>query len=53
MAQRYRDAVAYLRDVAVGKAALPLPPAGEPLRPKGGASVRGKRVFTRESLEDF
>lgn len=52
-AQRYRDAVAFLRDVALGKAALPLPPAGEPLRPRGGAQIRGKRVFTRESLEDF
>lgn len=50
---RYRDAVAFLRDVAVGKASLPLPPTGEPARPKGGAAVRGKRVFSRESLEDF
>ncbi|WP_243092581.1 gp436 family protein [Thermus hydrothermalis] len=50
---RYRDAVAFLKDVALGRASLPLPPAGEPVRPRGGASLRGKRVFSRESLEDF
>lgn len=50
---RYRDAVAFLKDVALGRASLPLPPAGEPARPKGGPRIRGKRVFSRESLEDF
>ncbi len=50
---RYRDAVAFLRDVAVGRASLPLPPASAPARPLGGAKVRGKRIFSRESLEDF
>ncbi len=50
---RYRDAIAFLRDVALGRASLPLPPTGEPARPKGGATIRGKRVFSRESLEDF
>ncbi|MCS6869528.1 DUF1320 domain-containing protein, partial [Thermus sp.] len=50
---RYRDAVAWLRDVALGKAALPLPPAGQPLPPRGGARIRGRRTFSRESLEDF
>jgi len=39
--------------VAVGKASLPLPPASAPARPLGGAKVQGKRVFSRESLEDF
>jgi phage gp36-like protein len=51
--QRYRDAVAFLKDVALGKASLPLPPASAPAQPKGGAKVQGKRVFSRESLEDF
>jgi phage gp36-like protein len=51
--ERYRAAVSFLRDVATGKASLPLPPTSQPAQPKGGAKIRGERTFSRKSLEDF
>lgn len=51
----YRAAVAFLRDVSQGRAALPLPPSNTPAQaPRSGARVSGKpRVFSRDSLEDL
>ena len=58
VAMAYKDAVSWLKDVALGRASLPVPAAGEgsagTVRPGGAASVTAAdRVFSRETLKDF
>lgn len=48
----YRDAIAWLRDVAAGRAALP---EAEPITPAGGSVAfdAPPRVFSRDTLAGF
>lgn len=54
VAQRYKDAIAFLRAVAKGELQLGLDPAAQPAPATGGPEYSApERVFTRDTLADF